>query len=193
MAYSWENRVKFVIRYMYDLDNNGFLDKNDFDCLAVRVTLIEGKGEWDTALFATNKKIMDSLWEEIAELADFDKDKEVSVEEFKKAVQTHCSGKKYAEFPSAFKGFISNNFKTIDVDGDGVVGLNEYRLDCISRTAASDIKGIDDAFSKLLSEEDKKAGGITLQRYQDLYGEFISNTDENCSARFLFGPLNIVE
>ena len=36
MAYSWDNRVKFVVRFMYDIDNNGFLDKNDFECLAVR-------------------------------------------------------------------------------------------------------------------------------------------------------------
>merc|ERR1712107_754848 len=46
MAYSWDNRVKFVVRYMYDIDNNGFLDKNDFECLAVRNTVIEGKGDW---------------------------------------------------------------------------------------------------------------------------------------------------
>merc|ERR1711955_159351 len=46
MAYSWDNRVKFVVRYMYDIDNNGFLDKNDFECLAVRNTVIETKGKW---------------------------------------------------------------------------------------------------------------------------------------------------
>ena len=43
MAYSWDNRVKFIVRYMYDIDNNGFLDKNDFECLAVRNTVIETK------------------------------------------------------------------------------------------------------------------------------------------------------
>merc|ERR1712122_409722 len=52
MAYSWDNRVKFVVRFMYDIDNNGFLDKNDFECLAVRNTIIESKGKWDDAKFA---------------------------------------------------------------------------------------------------------------------------------------------
>ena len=73
MAYSWDNRVKFVVRYMYDIDNNGFLDKNDFECLAVRNTIIEGKGEWNDATFKKNQEVMANLWNEIAELADFNK------------------------------------------------------------------------------------------------------------------------
>ena len=32
---------------MYDYDNNGVLDKNDFECLAVRNTIMEGAGAWD--------------------------------------------------------------------------------------------------------------------------------------------------
>ncbi|XP_042893547.1 sarcoplasmic calcium-binding protein, beta chain-like [Penaeus japonicus] len=193
MAYSWDNRVKYLVRYMYDIDNNGFLDKNDFDCLAVRVTLIEGHGEFSPDTFAANQKIMTNLWNEIADLADFNKDGEVSVEEFKQAVQTHCKGKKYEAFPSAFKVFICNQFKTIDVNGDGLVGVDEYRLDCITRAAFADVKEIDDAFDKLCTEEDKKAGGINKTRYQELYAEFISNTDENCNACYLFGPLKEVQ
>ena len=37
MAYSWDNRVKFVVRYMYDIDGNGTLDKSDFECLAGKI------------------------------------------------------------------------------------------------------------------------------------------------------------
>jgi len=193
MAYSWDNRVKYIVRYMYDIDNNGFLDINDFDCLAVRVTLIEGHGEFPLDKFAENKTVMSNLWNEIAELADFNKDGEVSVEEFKQAVQTHCKGKKYADFPSAFKVFIMNQFKTIDVNGDGIVGVDEYRLDCITRSAFIDVQEIDDAFDKLCTAEDKALGGINITRYQDLYADFISNTDETCHACYLFGPLKVVE
>ncbi|XP_018019895.1 sarcoplasmic calcium-binding protein 1 isoform X1 [Hyalella azteca] len=192
MAYSWDNRVKFVVRYMYDIDNNGYLDKNDFECLALRNTLIEGRGNWDDKAYAGNQKIMSDLWNEIAELADFNKDGQVTVDEFKQAIQKHCNGKSWAELPRAFKTFISSTFKTIDVNGDGLVGVDEYRLDCVSRAAFSNIKEIDDAFNLLLTEEDKKAGGISLTRYQDLYAQFISNPDEKCNAVYLFGPLNVV-
>jgi len=193
MAYTWDNRVKYIVRYMYDIDNNGFLDINDFDCLAVRVTLIEARGDFPADAFASNQKIMKDLWTEIAELADFNKDGEVSVEEFKQAVQTHCKGKKYDDFPSAFKVFITNQFKTIDVNGDGVVGVDEYRLDCITRSAFANVEEIDAAFDKLCTEEDKAAGGINQTRYQELYADFISNTDETSNACYLFGPLKVVE
>ncbi|KAK8743428.1 hypothetical protein OTU49_001474 [Cherax quadricarinatus] len=193
MAYSWDNRVKYVVRYMYDIDNNGFLDKNDFECLALRNTLIEGRGEFNDAAYANNQKVMSNLWNEIAELADFNKDGEVTVEEFKQAVQKNCSGKPFNDFPGAFKNFIANQFKSIDVNGDGLVGVDEYRLDCISRAAFSSIKDIDDAYSKLTTDDDKKAGGISLARYQELYAQFISNPDESCNAVYLFGPLKVVE
>ena len=51
--YSWENRIKFLVRYMYDLDNNGFLNKNDFDCLAVKFTVMEGRGAWNEKRYHT--------------------------------------------------------------------------------------------------------------------------------------------
>jgi Ca2+-binding EF-hand superfamily protein len=193
MAYSWDNRVKFVVRYMYDIDNNGFLDKNDFECLAVRNTVIEGKGNWDEAVFKKNQEVMANLWNEIAELADFNKDGEVSAEEFKKAIQTNCVGKSYNDFPGALKAFVDVFFRTIDVDGDGSVGLTEFRVDCVNRMAYKNIKELDDAYGKLLNDDDKKAGGISLARYQELYAQFIGNPDEGCPAVNLFGPLAVIE
>merc|ERR1711971_438232 len=137
MAYSWDNRVKFVVRYMYDIDGNGTLDKSDFECLAVRNTVIEGKGDWN-------------------------KDGEVSSEEFLKGIERSCKGKSFNELPNAFKFFIDASFRTIDVDGDGSVGLTEFRVDCVNRMAYKSIGDLDAAYNKLLNDEDKKVGGITL-------------------------------
>jgi len=192
MAYSWDNRVKFVVRYMYDIDGNGSLDKNDFECLAVRNTVIEGKGDFDQATFKKNQEVMANLWNEIAELADFNKDGEVSAEEFLKAIEANCGNKTYDQLPPAFKAFITGTFKSIDVDGDGTVGLTEYRVDCVNRMAYKDIKDLDAAYEKLLNDDDKKAGGITLARYQELYAQFIGNPDESCNACYLFGPLEVI-
>ena len=41
--------------------------------MAVRNTVIEGKGAWDEAKYKENSEIMAKLWNEIADLADFDK------------------------------------------------------------------------------------------------------------------------
>jgi hypothetical protein len=59
--------------------------------------------------------------------------------------------------------------------------------------AYKSIADLDNAYNKLLNDEDKKVGGITLARYQELYAQFIGNPDESCPAVNLFGPLEVIE
>lgn len=191
MAYSWDNRVTFVIKFLYDIDNNGYLDSNDFACLAVRTCVLEGKGDCSPARLSHYQHIMTSLWEEISDLADFDKDGKITVEEFKTAVQNSCVGRKYEEFPQALKAFIEANFRLMDLNQDGVVGVEEYRYDCIKRMIVDNIEVIDEAYNKLLSDEDRKLGGLTLARYQQCFAQFLSDQKDNCPAIYLFGPLDI--
>jgi len=80
-----------------------------------------------------------------------------------------------------------------DFLGDGTVGLTEFRVDCVNRMAYKSIGELDAAYEKLLNDDDKKAGGITLARYQELYAQFIGNPDEGCPAVNLFGPLSVIE
>jgi hypothetical protein len=101
--------------------------------------------------------------------------------------------KPFGEMPPAFKAFIDQYFRSIDVDGDGSVGLTEFRVDCVNRMAYKSIADLDAAYNKLLNDEDKKVGGITLARYQELYAQFIGNPDETCPAVNLFGPLEVIE
>merc|ERR1712110_969172 len=103
-----------------------------------------------------------------------------------------CTNKPFAYMPAAFKAFIDQHFRSIDVDGDGSVGLTEFRVDCVNRMAYKNIADLDAAYNKLLNDEDKKVGGITLARYQELYAQFIGNPDESCPAVNLFGPLEVI-
>lgn len=45
-------------------------------------------------------------------------DGEVSTEEFKKAICDVCVGKSYDQFPPGFKTFITNQYKSVDIDGN---------------------------------------------------------------------------
>lgn len=56
-----------------DIDNNGVLDENDFQCMAVRACVVEGKGDCSAARLADYKKLMQNLWVEISDIADDDK------------------------------------------------------------------------------------------------------------------------
>ena len=61
---------------------------------------------------------MINLWQQICDIADFDKNNEVDTEEFMHGVETACKGKAYDQLPEAFKFFIEAQFRTIDVDGE---------------------------------------------------------------------------
>ena len=53
------------------------------------------------------------------------------------------------------KAFIDTYYKVLDIDGDGLVSINEYRYNCITRFAIEDIKVVDDSFDKLLNVSTK--------------------------------------
>ena len=55
-----------------DIDNNGFLDAADFQCMAVRACIVEGKGDCNPATLKKYQDLMTNLWAEISALADFD-------------------------------------------------------------------------------------------------------------------------
>jgi len=186
--YSWENRIKFLVRYMYDLDNNGFLNKNDFDCLAVKFTVMEGRGAWNEKSFTRYSMIMSDLWDQIADIADLNKDGAVTVEEFQSSLKNVCQGKDYDDLPSSFKQWIVAMFNTIDTDGDGFIGLEEYRYDCVNRQAVTNIKDLDKAFKKI-----SENGGITRTRYQQLFSQFLGDLDTSCDGCLLFGPLPLIK
>ena len=45
-------------------------------------------------------------------------DGEVDAKEFASAVQKTCTNKPFADMPAAFKAFIDQHFRSIDVDGN---------------------------------------------------------------------------
>lgn len=73
LCWIFSNLYLNVCDFFTDVDSNGYLDERDFACLALRATIIEGKGEFSYSRLQENQHIMLSLWEEIAELADFNK------------------------------------------------------------------------------------------------------------------------
>ncbi|XP_076361677.1 sarcoplasmic calcium-binding protein-like [Tachypleus tridentatus] len=190
--FEWSNRVHFIVTYMYDTDNNGYLDVCDFECLALKYAIQECKGAYNKEVHEKKKQIMINLWNEIADMADFNKDGQVTVEEFKQAVQNVCFGKTFDNFPESLKYAITSKFNTTDNNEDGLITLEEYRLDCVSRTAIGSVAEIDECFGKLLNEDDQRLGGINLSRYQELFAQFIGSPESKVPGVYLFGPLPLI-
>lgn len=62
-----------TITLLSDVDNNGFLDDKDFECMAVRAAVIEGKGAIKQDRMDHYKNLMTTLWQEISDIADEDR------------------------------------------------------------------------------------------------------------------------
>lgn len=45
--------------------------------------------------------------------------------------------------------------------------------------------------SAYFQDEDRKKGGLTISRYQELFAQFLGDTGDDCPAKHLFGPLAI--
>ena len=63
----------FLFFLLPDVDNNGFLDDKDFECMAVRAAVIEGKGAIKQDRMDHYKNLMATLWQEISDIADEDR------------------------------------------------------------------------------------------------------------------------
>jgi len=188
MATSWDNRIKFLVRYMYDLDNNGHLNQHDFDCLAVKFTLLEGRGQWNKASHNRYSKIMTNLWNEISDTADLNRDGAVTLQELQVALRVMCMGKDFDDLPPAFRQFITAMFNTIDADGDGFIGLEEFRYDCINRQPCGSIEEVDRCFEKI-----SENGGVTRAQYETMFAKYLGSQDPKVKACYLFGPLPLIK
>ncbi|XP_026475675.1 sarcoplasmic calcium-binding protein 1-like, partial [Ctenocephalides felis] len=183
------------VGFGYDVDHNGYLNRDDFLCTALRSTVRAGLGSVSLSSLQDEQRLMLSLWEEIADIADLNQDGIITVEEFKQAVQATCVGKHYEEFPQSMKAFIESNFRVVDLNGDGVISADEFRYDCVLRIPVLELDSIDEAYNNLLEDADRVRGGLTLSRYQELYARFIgdySNEAQNSSV-YLFGPIPVME
>lgn len=49
------------------------------------------------------------------------------------------------------KAFIEAHYKMMDINNDGLVSIEEYRYNCITRLAVDDIKLVDDSYNSLVS------------------------------------------
>lgn len=55
------------------------------------------------------------------------------------------------DYLQAMKAFIDAHYQMMDINADGLVSIEEYRYNCITRIALDDIKQVDDSYNQLVS------------------------------------------
>ncbi|CAG0906560.1 unnamed protein product, partial [Cyprideis torosa] len=116
-------------------------------------------------------------------------DDRISCDDLAEAVRTACQGKTFDQLPQAMKMFAHSLFKAVDTNEDGVIDLQEFRVDCVRRIALPNVDLIDECFDTLCTEDDLRRGGICKARFEDLFTDFINNPNSSAPAVRLMGPL----
>ena len=61
-------------------------------------------------------------------------------------------------------------FNTIDADGDGFIGLEEFRYDVVNRQPVHSIEEVDRAFEKI-----SDGGGVTRAQYENMFARYLGS------------------
>ena len=117
------------------------------------------------------------------------------------ALRILCHGKEFDEQPPALRKvgmgsllntgyfqYITAVFNTIDADGDGFIGPEEFRYDCVNRQPVGSIEEGDRAFERI-----SQGGGITRAQYETMFAKYLGSQDPKAKACYMFGPLPIVK
>ena len=71
---NWQNNLcKFVSKIVQSFSKRITCTQPESSHKLIILLIFQGKGDWNEATFKKNQEVMANLWNEIAELADFNK------------------------------------------------------------------------------------------------------------------------
>ena len=163
---------------IYDVDKNGVLEEKDFAMIVQGLAKVRNWSEGSPGYENLRSGYM-FIWKSLEKLADANRDRKVSLEEYLAYHETLLSSKE--NYEKALRSVAETVFNTVDVDGDGVVTQKEYE----QFAAASRIDGpIAEYFKKM---DRKGTGKITKDEVLGLVSEFYHSNDPNAPGNWFFG------
>jgi juvenile hormone diol kinase len=156
-----------------DRDEDGYLDKDDFD--QVFDSEAEEKG-WSPGSheYESLQAYYGNVWNMLRGYSDRDRDDKVSKEEMTQAL---------VNSPEFFVGGMAQFFDIFDDDNDGKISATEYRK--MFPSFARDPAAVDEAFSRLDGDDD---GYISKDEWKKLAAEFVESDDPEDPGNYLWGP-----
>lgn len=163
--------------YVFDIDKNGHIDREDFVVLPKRLA---ERRKWSetSAEFKHLAERCLGIWEGLSKLAGSDK---ITLEQFITFYDAILASPE--KFESMLKGATDTIFDTIDLDGNGTISVDEYEYFLESSRMTGDANAL---FKKL---NRSGTGFITKAEIIELMREFYYSEDRDAAGNWLFGEM----
>jgi Ca2+-binding EF-hand superfamily protein len=167
--------------YFRDLNKDGFVERSDWEQCARNLAALRG---WEPGSAEYEEVLAQhvAMWTTFWQPADQDQDGKVILEEYLYLAETQRRLGFAYEMKQITRLFAAI-FDTIDLDGDGEITRNEYKL-------FFEAWGIDTALAEAaFSQMDFNADGRLSREVFLQYGSnFYINDEPNVAGNYLFGP-----
>jgi juvenile hormone diol kinase len=164
---------------MYDGDNNGFIQQDDFERILQQYSQFRNWTPDSPEYKSLQSKLM-SRWNSMQKFADTNDDNKISLDEWLAYVDNLINDKQAYE--AEVNGIVSFLFSLFDVDGNDQLDLSEYRQ--FYRTVGLDENAANEVFKQLnLKDNDY----ISKEKHLELIDQFFRSEDPEATGNFVFG------
>ena len=108
----------------YDSDQDGFIDRSDFEQAGSRTTAAFGLSDDDLRARRFHEHLL-GVWDHLSAVTDTNDDDRISLSEYKTAFARRLLGRPEA-FDDSYLPFLDALVAVADHDGDGHLGVDEY-------------------------------------------------------------------
>ncbi|MFC0626250.1 EF-hand domain-containing protein [Kribbella deserti] len=175
MASEFQRRKVAGVFEAMDADNNGFLDRSDFEALTERWVDIRG---WQpgTADYERMRATMMGWWSALTALSDADHDDKVSLDELMNVVD------QLPAIEDAVYETADVMFDAIDQDGDDRIAPAEHEQVVYAWKGSTD--GLERVFPMLDVNGD---GHLSRKEFRELWSDFWRGDDTRSPSQWMFG------
>ncbi|MDX3660649.1 EF-hand domain-containing protein [Streptomyces sp. ID05-26A] len=110
----------------YDSDQDGYVERSDFDLASARLTTAFGLNDDDLGAKRFHEQLL-SVWGHLAAMTDTNDDERISMSEYKSAFVRGLLGRPEA-FDDVYVPYLDALLAVADHDGDGRLGIEEHVL-----------------------------------------------------------------
>lgn len=166
-----------VFTVFFDTNRSGNIDKKDFELAIENITKLRGWSAGDPKYAETQSTLM-KIWDGL-QVADSDKDGEVSFDEWVKMWDTYAQNpSSVLEWQNLYSKFI---FQLEDASSDGSIDSDEF-------SSVYTSFGLDKAESVTAFQKMSKGkSNVTWPEFQQLWKEYFTSDDVNAPGNFIFG------